>query len=213
MILIISGPQGSGKGTQAELIAYKLSLFHMESGEMLRKMALTDSRIRKMQDEGIIVPDKETLSYIDGYISEHHGKFEELIFDGYPRNINQYELMKKWLDSRSTKIDNLLYLQISDDVAVERLSARRVCDKCKEVYNLVTNPPPKSGCKCGGKLIQRHDDNPVAIKKRLKVYHQQTEPMLSVVRKDTILIEIDGERPIDVIFKDILKKLGKDGKK
>jgi adenylate kinase len=208
MILVITGPQGSGKGTQAKLIAKEFRLFHMQSGEMLREMAKNDQRIREMINQGIIVPDQETLSYIESYIEKKHGQFNNIIFDGYPRNINQYNLLISLTKKESKQIDKIIYLDISDKEAIRRLSARRVCEKCGAIYNLITNPPSKKGeCVCGNKLTQREDDVPEAIKNRLSIFHKQTKPVLERAETDGILLKVDGERPIDVIFGDILEKL------
>jgi adenylate kinase len=209
MILIISGPQGSGKGTQAKMIANEFNLFHMQSGEMLREIAKTEKRIGELQNQGILVPDKETIDYMDKYIKGNKPDFDDIIFDGYPRNIDQYNLMKTWLSSKNKKVNKVIYLQISDDEAIKRLSTRRTCKNCGELYNLITRPPINSeSCnKCGSKLIQRDDDKPDAIKKRLSFFHKLTEPMLKEMDAEKLLIKIDGERPVETIFQDIDSKI------
>ena len=208
MILIITGPQGSGKGTQAKLIAKEFGLFHMQSGEMLREMAKSNQRIKDMINQGTLVPDQETLDYIEVYLQKRHGQFNNIIFDGYPRSINQYELLTSWVKNKNNNVDRIIYLDISDKKAIRRLSARRVCEKCGAIYNLITKLPPKENeCKCGNKLIQREDDVPEAIKKRLSIFHKYTKSVLKMAETDGILLRVNGERPINVIFEDILEKL------
>jgi len=207
MNIVILGPQGSGKGTQADLICQKLGLAHIESGAILRTKAKTDDRIKQMIDSGTIVPDDETIGYIDEEIKRLGVGYENLIFDGYPRNLNQYGVLKSWLSSRSTKIDYVIYLEISDEEAVKRLSSRRTCKACGNVYNLVTNPPQGGRCSCGGELEQREDDKVEIINKRLAIFHKDTKPILTAAEADGTLRKIDGERPIEVIHNDIMKLL------
>lgn len=204
MNIIVTGPQGSGKGTQAHLLAEKLGYYHLENGKMLRKMAETDERIRKIMDDGILVPDLEMLDLMEKNLVAIGSTFDNIIFDGYPRNVNQYKALKEWLESKGKKIDLAVVISISEDETVRRLSSRRVHKKTGEIYNLLTKPPvgiPE------GELYQRDDDNPDSIKKRLEVYNTLTRPMIDLYREDNILFELDGERPIEDIQKDILEKI------
>jgi adenylate kinase len=208
MNIIIFGPQGSGKGTQAELLADRLNLFYFESGKFLRDLAKTDKEIDTIINEkGELLPDEEMFEYTSKYLEKNDPDLSDIIFDGYPRSIKQYQLLKNWLRSEGKQIDYAILLEINEDTSVKRLSARRICEKCGNIYNLITNPPPEGGCECGGKLIQREDDKPKAIKNRLSLYRKQTSPLISIFDKEGILVSIDGERPIKVIFEDILKKL------
>lgn len=208
MNLIILGPQGSGKGTQAKLIAKKLNLFYFESGDFLRDLAKTDSRINEIiNKKGVLLPDQEIFSYVSKYLEKNDPDFKNFILDGYPRSVKQYQYLKDWLQEKGSVIDKAILLNISEKESLKRLSARRICEDCGNLYNLITNPPPKGVCECGGKLIQREDDQPDAIKKRLAEYQKQTMPVIDQFRKEGILLEIDGERPIETIFQDILKQL------
>lgn len=209
MNLVILGAQGSGKGTQAQLLAEKFNLFHMESGDMLREMAKTDDRIKDMINNGVIVPDEETLEYIENHLNLHHRSFDNIIFDGYPRTVDQYHLLKDWAIKKGHPIEKVLLLRISEDESVKRLSARRTCEKCGRVYNLITNPPKSDRCECGGNLVQRDDDKPDTIKKRLSIYHNNTMPMIEVIKKDGILFETNGERSIQEIFADLSSEVSK----
>jgi adenylate kinase len=208
MNIIIMGPQGSGKGTQAKKLADKFKLLHLEAGQILRKMAETDDRIKGMINNGEIVPDQETLGYLEDHISDSGWGFADIVFDGYPRSINQYKLLKQWIRSKGGEIDHFVYLDVSDDESINRLSSRRVCKKCGSVYNLITDPPPDTRlCRCGGKLIQREDDRPDIIRTRLATFHKSTKPVLDMADKEGILIEINGERPIEVVFDDIVSRI------
>ncbi len=206
MNIIILGPQGSGKGTQARLLSEKLSLFSFESGSFLREKAKSDPRIDEMiNQKGELLQDEETFSLVRGYLKKNIPTLDNFILDGYPRSLKQYELLADWLKEEGKKIDLAILLNISDQEAVRRLSARVVCEKCGTVYNLITNPPPEGKCECGGNLSQRPDDKPEAIEKRLQTYHATTAPLIEVLKKDGILVEVDGERPITVIADDLLK--------
>ncbi|MCH7640668.1 nucleoside monophosphate kinase [Patescibacteria group bacterium] len=203
MNIVIFGPQGSGKGTQARLLVDKFGLFHFESGKFLRKLAKKDRHIDEIINKrGKLIEDGKMFSYMSSYL-EKKVNTEGVLLDGYPRSITQYELLKEWLKERGTKVDRAIFLDISEKESVRRLSARRISKKTGKIYNLVTNPPPSDG----GKLIQRPDDKPAAIRKRLALYKQTTEPLIKVFEKEGVLMKIDGERPIDMIFKDIVDRL------
>lgn len=209
MNIVILGPQGSGKGTQAKLIAARLNLFYLETGKMSRELAERDSRVDEIVNKkGELLPDEEIFSYVANYIDEKNYGNKNIIFDGFPRSVKQYELLKNWLKTKNIRIDTAILLNISEGESIRRLSARRVCEKCGINYNLITKPPPPEGCKCGGNLIHREDDKQEAIKRRLSLYKRTTHPLIDIFKKEGILMEVDGERPIETIFKDILIRLG-----
>ena len=206
MNIIILGPQASGKGTQARLLSGNLGFFYFESGDFWREKAKSDPRIDEIiNKKGELLPDEETFSLVRDFLKKKAPPSDNLLLDGYPRSLKQYELLKNWLSQEGKKIDLAILLKISDEEAVRRLSARVVCEKCGTVYNLITNPPPDGKCKCGGNLVQRPDDQPEAIKRRLEAYHRVTAPLTNVLKKEGILVEVDGERPITVISTDLLK--------
>lgn len=210
MNIILLGPQGSGKGTQAKMIAEKLGLYHVDVGSHLRELAKNDERLDRIINEiGALLPDDEVFLIVTKYLDKFVPDSKNILFDGYPRGIRQYNLMKSWLLKKGTKFDAAIYLDIKKSVSVKRLSARRVCISCEAIYNLITNPPPKKGyCSCGGRLIQRDDDKPAIIRKRLDLYCKQTEPLINILENEGILIRIDGERNINEVFQNILNKLG-----
>lgn len=210
MNIIIFGPQGSGKGTQARLLAKKTGNFYFESGVFSREIASRDPYIDKLiNKKGKLIPDRKMFEHLKRYLEDKKVDLSNVIFEGYPRSIEQYELLNNYLKKKGKKIDLAIYLKISEKETVRRLSERRVCRKCGEIYNLMTNPPKGKKCKCGGELVQREDDKPGPIRKRLELYKKNTEPLIDTFRKEGILVEIDGERPIEVIAKDLQTLLKK----
>lgn len=212
MNIIILGPSGSGKGTQAKLICKELGLNCVSMGAILRNAAKNRPDINeRINKKGELVPDEITFSVLKDYL-EGRKIFDGILFDGYPRSVKQYNLLKSWIGKRGGRLDLALLLQISDEESVRRLSARRIDKKTGEIYNLITEPPPQSVLSAN--LIQRDDDKPEAIRKRLQWYKDTTNPLTRVLKEEGILIEIDGERPVKTIFEDTMRKLkAKDGKK
>lgn len=208
MNIIILGPQGSGKGTQARLLANKLNLKIIEAGALVRKEAKNNPKIGDIINvKGQLIPSNMMFGLIKKEAESNNRGINDLILDGYPRSVGQYKLLNKWLKENNARIDKVVLLEISEEESIRRLSARRTCDKCGRLYNLITNPPSGTNCECGGKLVQRKDDKPQAIKKRLAEYRKKTEPMLSLFLEEGILVKVDGERPIEDIFQDIQKRL------
>ncbi|MCS7091933.1 MAG: nucleoside monophosphate kinase [Patescibacteria group bacterium] len=210
MNIILLGPQGSGKGTQARMLSEKLGLVHVDVGAHLRNLSKNDQKLDKIINEiGALLPDKEVFAIVTKYLKEIAPDGRNILFDGYPRGIRQYNLMKNWLIKKGTKFDAAIYLDIKEKESVRRLSARRVCCQCGAIYNLITNLPPRKGyCACGGRLMQREDDKPRVIRKRLALYYQQTAPLVDFLTNEGILIRVDGEKPIEIVFQTILSRLG-----
>lgn len=206
MNIIISGPQGSGKGTQAKMLAEKCGYLHLDNGSMLRKIAAHDEEIRNLLDSGNLVPDKKMLALMDIYLSDTYGKYENIIFDGFPRTTDQYVELKKWLTEKNQHIDYAVVLLISEDETVRRLSARRVHKTTGEIYNLITKKPPEDIL--DEDLVQRDDDKPDSIRKRLALFNEKTKPLFDLYRNDGILVEINGEQSIEDIFSEIVEKVG-----
>ncbi len=205
MNIIISGPQGSGKGTQGKMLSDNFGFYHMENGKVLRAMAETDERIREMLNNGILVPDLEMIGIMENHLVSKKVGFDQIIFDGYPRSVSQYRALRSWLQEHDSKVDFAVLLEISEKTTVERLSSRRIHKVTGETFNLITKPPagvPDTD------LVQRDDDKPDAIRKRLDMYNGQTKPMIEEYKKDGILIEIDGEQSIEEIYSEIVRKLG-----
>lgn len=192
MNIAILGPQGSGKGTQAELLVRDLGLARFETGKFFRESA--NLEIKTLIDQGKLVPDEITNKVILEFIQKNPEG--NMLFDGSPRTVSQYEVIKKYLQ-------RVIFLKISEGETVRRLSARRKCGVCGQIYNLITAP-----AKCDhNQPVQREDDKPEAIKKRLELFKTQTGPVIETAGQDGILLEIDGERPIEVVHEDIMDKL------
>jgi len=213
MNIVILGPQGSGKGTQAELLSKKYGLSHIETGRICREISESNQplskKIKKILLEGKLVSD-DILKVIIKENLEKPSK-NGFILDGTPRDVEQYNLIKEIFDLRGSKIDKVIVLNISEEETIKRLSKRRTCEVCGKIYNIDTNPSPNgSRCVCGGRLIQRDDDKPSSIKRRLQTYHEQTSEVIRLAKSNGILEEVNGERPIYEIFKDIVARIEKD---
>lgn len=196
MNIILIGPQGSGKGTQARLVCEKFNFFYFESGSFLRKIAENNEELKKSLAEGILVPDTEMTSYLSAYLDQE-GLYDDVIFDGFPRTVEQYKFWSSWLTQKQVSIDLVLLLVISESETVRRLSARRLDPSTGAIYNLITDPPPAEVDQ--NKLVHREDDKPEAIKKRLTLYRDRTEPLVDELRKKSEVVEINGERSIEEI--------------
>ncbi|HUW21353.1 MAG TPA: nucleoside monophosphate kinase [Candidatus Bathyarchaeia archaeon] len=217
MILIITGPQASGKGIQAESLKDKFGLIHFSMGDVLRELVKTGGETGKKIDEymnrrGALVPDEIASEVISRFLTKKYIK-KGIIFDGYPRTKKQLEILEKLVRQKGASIDLVLYLYASEKVINQRLSGRLVCPRCGRNYHTVNMPPKiKNVCDdCKIKLVRRKDENPEAIKERLAIYRQETAPLLQIYRKMGILEELDGDEPPKNVFADILVRLEKAG--
>jgi adenylate kinase len=203
MVFLIMGPQGSGKGTQAKRLAQELGYFYFDAGARLRKIAKDDARINEIVNKrGELLPDDEIFEIVTSALSEKR-VYDNMILDGYPRSITQYELISKWLSDHNSEITKAIFLEVSEEVSIARLSARRQDPKTGKIYNLITKKP--GGDVDINSLIHREDDKPKAIRERLMHYHKTTEPLVNKLRQQDRLIEVDGERGIEEIYEDISK--------
>lgn len=211
MNILLIGPQGSGKGTQAEILLKTSGLFYVEMGGMLREAAKTNQTIDKMMSEGKLIPDNISLSLVINKIEKEIPAKDNILFDGFPRSVAQYEMLSKWLLEIGKKIDVAILINISNEESIKRLSARRKCSECGKIWNLVTMPKPPTSekCECGGELIQRKDDTSDAIKARLEAYHTTTDALVNLLREKGSLLEIDGTKEITEVTKDIVEGLKK----
>jgi adenylate kinase len=208
MNLILIGPQGSGKGTQAELLAKKFHLPTLSVGQLYRRQILKQTKIGKIAKKyvlaGKLVPDKITEKLLSQEL--RNKKYRSgVIFDGFPRNVAQNEFLEKILN-----VNSVILIHISHKEILRRLGGRYVCD-CGQTYNIYSKserPKHKLTCdKCGHKLSQRPDDNPKAIRQRLKIYEQETMPLFKHYKKQYKLITISGEQNVDLVFRAILLAL------
>lgn len=202
MNILLLGPQGSGKGTQARLLCEKYGFFYFESGAYLRKIAQTNSEVKKFLAEGKLVPDKELTSYLTAFLDQEN-LYDDIIFDGFPRTLGQYSFWKNWLLDKNVKLDLVIILEIDEEETIKRLAARRLDPETGNIYNLITDLPPSDVDQ--SKLVQRDDDKPEAIKTRLRLYRESTEPLIAELKKEAKVVEINGERPVEEIFSDLVK--------
>lgn len=203
--IAIFGPQGSGKGTQAEILKAKYGLLHIYPGQIYRDEKAKGSELGKQvaayADQGKLVPNEITNGVIKNIITSSAAA-QGFILDGYPRNQNQLEAL-----DQMTALELAIVLELSDEEGIRRLGSRRVCPACGKNYNLFTDPPKKDGlCDvCNKKLITRDDDQPEAIKKRLAIYHESTKPLLDEYERRGILRRINGDQAIEAVADQINK--------
>jgi len=205
MKLIVLGPPGVGKGTIAEKLKEKAKLMALSTGDLFRENIKQGTELGKKANlyikEGKLVPDDLTIDIVKDKIN---GK-DNYILDGFPRTVPQAEALDTF-----AKIDYVVNFKANDTEIIKRLSGRRTCPSCKSNFNIQTLPPKVEGIcdNCGSKLIQREDDKPETIKKRLVVYKNQTEPLIEYYRKKKILVEVNAEQAPEKVFQDTLKALG-----
>ena len=209
--LVIIGPPGSGKGTQAVRIAGELGIKHLSTGDILREAVKEETELglkaKSFMEQGALVPDELMLELIATELDKLDGK--GWILDGYPRTLPQAEALEKMLDERGESIDKVLLIDVDPEVIVKRLTSRRVCPSCNAVYNLETLKPKVEGkCdKCGADLIIRPDDTEETVRNRLKVYEEQTAPVVEFYRNKGNLVPVKGEGSIEEITAEILRVL------
>jgi adenylate kinase len=203
MRIALMGPQASGKGTQAKKLIQKYGLVHISPGMLLRheveqKTGL-GKKIEKIIDAGDLVPNEIIFDLIHPLLEKN----ENVLFDGFPRSLEQAEILDK-----SFQMDKVILIVVPDSVSKERIGGRRECDDGHD-YHIKYKPPKKDGiCDIDGKkLHKRHDDTPKAIQHRLDIYHSQTEPVIEFYKKQGIVIQINGDQPIEAVTKEIMSKL------
>ena len=210
MKLILLGAPGAGKGTQADILCKELDIPTISTGNMLRAAIKAGTETGKQAESymkaGKLVPDEVIIGIIHDRVAEDDCK-NGYILDGVPRTIAQAESLEK----AGIVFDDVISIEISDEVIMERMSGRRVCEHCGASYHLVAVPPQQEGIcdKCGGKLIQRHDDEPETVKHRLEVYHQETEPLKDFYAKRGLLKSVENQPTVAETSEAILRALGR----
>jgi len=214
MNIILLGPPGSGKGTQAKRIQQTHGLVQLSTGDMLRAATGSDTefgrRVKAIMDSGQLVPDDIIVEMIDQRIVRPDCR-KGFILDGFPRNVPQAEALDAMLDAHGLKLDHVILLDVDEATLVDRLSGRFTCNQCGASYHDRYNRPSHdSVCdECGGtEFTRRADDRPEAVKARFEVYHRQTAPILPYYRESGILRRVDGMADIDTVTREIDKLLG-----
>jgi len=213
MKLILLGPPGAGKGTQAVRLVKHYGIPQISTGDILRKAVKDGTELgtlaKKYMDKGELVPDEVVIGIIRDRITEPDCE-KGYILDGFPRTIAQAEALDEMLEKMGARIDHVVNISVADEEIIKRLTGRRTCSNCGAGYHILFDPPKQEGIcdKCGGKLIQRDDDKEETIRARLEVYRQQTEPLIKYYEAKQLLRTIPGEGSMEEIFNAILKALG-----
>ena len=204
MRVVLVGPPGAGKGTQAQFVASHLSIPTISTGEIFRYNVSTGTDLgraaKTYMDRGDLVPDEVTIAMVADRLQEDDAQAGFLL-DGFPRNVPQAETLKKMLTEWDTRLDLVVELVVDDDEVVRRLSGRRTCRRCGHVWHVLFDPPSRGEhCDdCGGELFQRDDDREETIRHRLDVYQQQTQPLITFYADEGILLGVDATGPVEEI--------------
>ena len=213
MKIIMLGAPGAGKGTQAKKIAEKYQIPHISTGDIFRSNIKEGTELgmkaKAFMDQGSLVPDELTIGMLMDRIQKDDCK-NGYVLDGFPRTIPQAESLTNALNESGQKIDYAVNVDVPDENIVNRMSGRRACLSCGATYHIVYKPSKVEGiCDvCGDKLILRDDDKPETVKKRLSVYHDQTQPLIDYYKEAGVLANVDGTQDMDKVFSDIVAVLG-----
>lgn len=213
MKIIMLGAPGAGKGTQAKQIAEKYSIPHISTGDIFRANIKQGTELGKKaktyMDQGLLVPDELTCDLVMDRIQQEDCK-NGFVLDGFPRTIPQAEALDAALTKIGQKMDFAIDVDVPDENIINRMSGRRACLNCGATYHIISIPPKKEGVcdTCGNELVLREDDKPETVKKRLDVYHAQTQPLIEYYTKQGILKSVDGTQPMEDVFAAIVTVLG-----
>ena len=214
MFLVFLGAPGAGKGTQAAVVAEKLGVAHIASGDLFRQALEKGTELGKLaksyMDKGTLVPDEVTIKLISERLNAPDCK-GGAVFDGFPRTIDQAKALDNMMAKRNSAIDKAIYIEVPETALLKRLTGRWICRKCQTPYHEVSSPPKVKGVcdKCGGELYQRADDTEATIRERLKVYFAQTTPLLDYYKAADKLASIDGNQDIKKVSEKIIQALGR----
>lgn len=216
MNLLIMGPPGAGKGTQAEELVKELDIVHISTGDMFRNAIKEGTEMGKKakeyMDKGELVPDEVVIGMVKDRLSQDDCS-KGFLLDGFPRTVEQAEALDITLGELGIKLDGVINIVVPMDKLMTRLTGRRVCKSCGASYHVSFNPPAVEGkCDvCGGELYQRSDDNEESVGTRLKAYEEKTQPLINYYSLKGCLLNINGDQEIDNVLKEILNKLNKTG--
>ncbi|MBO4799584.1 MAG: adenylate kinase [Lachnospiraceae bacterium] len=213
MKIIMLGAPGAGKGTQAKMIADKYGVPHISTGDIFRANIKEGTELGKKaktyMDKGLLVPDELVVDLVVDRVKNPDCE-KGYVLDGFPRTIPQAECLDKALAEMNDSMDYAINIDVPDENIITRMGGRRACVGCGATYHVVNIPPKKEGIcdRCGGELILRDDDKPETVKKRLDVYHEQTQPLIDYYTKKGIIKDVDGTQQMDDVFNAIVKILG-----
>jgi adenylate kinase len=212
MKIIMLGAPGAGKGTQAKMIAEKYSIPHISTGDIFRANIKNGTELgtkaKTFMDQGLLVPDELVVDLVVDRFKQDDCK-NGYVLDGFPRTIPQAEALDAALSAIGENIDYAINVEVPDENIINRMSGRRACVSCGATYHLVHIPTKQEGiCDvCGNELILREDDKPETVKKRLDIYHEQTQPLIDYYTKKNVLVEVDGTVDLKEVFNEIVKIL------
>jgi adenylate kinase len=210
--LVLLGPPGAGKGTQAELIIKKYQIPHISTGDIFRAAVKEGTplglKAKHYLDEGKLVPDEVVVGIVEERLLQPDC-INGFLLDGFPRTIPQAEALDNFLAAENRKLTAVININVKPEVLMTRLTGRRVCRQCAAVYHTITKPEKVSGIcdHCGGEIYQREDDTAATVQKRIEVYNLQTEPLVEYYKRQNILKTFNGEEPIEAAFDKICKAL------
>lgn len=213
MKIIMLGAPGAGKGTQAKKIAAKYEIPHISTGDIFRANIKNGTELGKKakeyMDKGLLVPDELVVDLVVDRVKQDDCK-KGYVLDGFPRTIPQAEALDNALAGYGEKMDFAIDVNVPDENIINRMSGRRACVNCGGTYHIKYIPTKVEGIcdACGGNLILRDDDKPETVKKRLDIYHEQTQPLINYYTKKSILKEVDGTKDMEDVFEEIVKILG-----
>ncbi len=212
MRLLLLGPPGAGKGTQADSISKKFNIPHISTGDIFRENIKQNTELgmkaQKYMNKGLLVPDDLVVDLVKDRLMQDDCKGGFLL-DGFPRTIPQANALDHELLAMSQTLDKAINIQVDKEILIERAVGRRVCKKCGAAFHIQFNPPLEEGTcdKCGGQLQQRKDDQEETVVKRIEVYFEQTEPLIQYYEDKGILMNVDGEKDIKAVFDGITQGL------
>lgn len=212
MRIILLGPPGAGKGTQAKSISNKYNIPHISTGDIFRKNIREKTPLgveaKKHIDNGQLVPDELTIAIVNDRLNEDDCS-QGYLLDGYPRTVNQAESLDEFLQDKNQKLDTALLIKVPRKFILERMTGRRVCPSCGASYHIKFNLPKVDGiCDiCGSNVVQRADDTADTVNKRLDIYEAQTQPLIDYYKEENLLSEVDGTQAINDVFKSICEVL------
>ena len=210
--IILLGPPGAGKGTQAKTISNKYSIPHISTGDIFRKNISENTPLgieaKSYMDNGQLVPDEVTINMVKDRLQQEDCK-QGYLLDGFPRTVSQAEALQDFLESRNESLDTALLIEVPKDFILERMTGRRVCPSCGASYHIKFNPAVNGKCElCGSDVVQRKDDTEETVKERLDVYEKQTQPLIDFYKDKNLLSTVDGTQAINKVFESICKVLG-----